>query len=82
MSPLGVARYILTAAVFVISLFFAMRLIFAHDMRREVWRSVVKRYVYFSQSKFKVWSITLGWIFLFIALWVAYLEIDQLITNS
>jgi 4-amino-4-deoxy-L-arabinose transferase-like glycosyltransferase len=82
MSPFGVAKYILTSALFVVSLFFALRLLFAHDMRRDAWRSTVKRYVYISRAKFKVWSILLGWILLFVALSVAYFQIDQIITNQ
>jgi hypothetical protein len=82
MSPFGVAKYIFTSALFVVSLFFALRLLFAHDMRRDAWRSTVKHYVYISRNKFKVWSILLGWILLFVALFVAYFQIDGLITNQ
>lgn len=81
MSPIGVARYILTAAIIVVSMFFALRLLFAHDFLRETWRSMVKRYFYINRGQFKAWSILLGWLFLFIALTVAYFEIDRLITD-
>lgn len=82
MSPFGVAKYIFTSALFVVSLFFALRLLFAHDRRREAWRSTVKNYVYISRNKFKLWSILLGWILLFVALTVAYFQIDRIITNQ
>jgi 4-amino-4-deoxy-L-arabinose transferase-like glycosyltransferase len=82
MSPIGVAKYILTAAVLVLSMFFGLRLLFAHDMRREAWRSVVKRYVYLSRNRFKSVTILLGWLFLFLALYVAFMQIDKLVTGD
>jgi hypothetical protein len=82
MSPFEVGKYILTSALFVLSLFFALRLLFAHDLRRDAWRSTVKHTVYISRAKFKVWSILLGWFCLFVALLVAYFQIDRLITNQ
>jgi hypothetical protein len=79
MNPIGVAKYIFSAAALVLSAFFALRLLFAHDMRREAWRSIVKRYIYFSQQRFKLLTILLGWIFLLLALYLTYLQIDQLV---
>jgi len=79
MSPIGVAKYILTAAVLVLSMFFGLRLLFAHDIRREAWRSEVKRYAYFSQKRFKTLTLLLGWGFLLLALYVAFLQVDKLV---
>ena len=82
MSPIGIARYIFFSAVLVISLFLSLRLLFAHDMRREAWRSVAKRHFYMGRKRFKAATLLLGWILLFVALTVAYWQIDELITNQ
>lgn len=79
MSPIGVARSIFDAALLVLSLFFALRLLFAHEERRHEWRSIVKRRVYISQPAFKRITITLGWLFLFIAIYLSYRQIDNLV---
>ena len=72
MNPIGIARYIVFAGVFVISFFWGLRMIFAHDYRRENWRSTVKRYIYFSQSTFKRVSIASGFLMFCLSLFVAY----------
>lgn len=82
MSPFGVARSIFDAALLVMSLFFAIRLLFAHDMRREAWRSFVKRHVYINQKNFKRLSIGLGWLLLFVAIYFAYLQVDKLVAKG
>lgn len=80
MSPVAVAKYVFDAAILVLSFFFAFRLLFAHDMRRHAWRSVVKRRVYISQPNFKRLTILFGWIFLFIAIFLTYRQIDRLVS--
>lgn len=82
MSPIGIARYIFFSAVLVISLFLSLRLLFANEMRRDAWRSVAKRHVYISRKRFKMLTLLLGWVLLFIALTVAYWQIDELIANQ
>lgn len=82
MSPIGVARSSFDAALLVISLFFAIRLLFAHDMRREAWRSFVKRHVYINQKNFKRQTIALGWLLLFIAIYLGYLQVDKLVAKG
>jgi hypothetical protein len=82
MSPFGVARSIFDAALLVMSLFFSLRLLFAHDMRREAWRSFIKRHVYVSQKNFKRLSILFGWLLLFVAIYLAYLQIDKLVAKG
>jgi hypothetical protein len=82
MSPFGVAKSIFDAALLVMSLFFALRLIFAHELRRETWRSFVKRHVYISQKSFKLLTILFGCLFLFIAIYLAYLQIDKLVAKG
>ncbi|NDV61221.1 hypothetical protein G0Q06_02015 [Puniceicoccales bacterium CK1056] len=79
MSPFGVAKSIFDAALLVLSIFFAFRLLFAHEARRDEWRSVVKRRVYIGRPNFKRLSILLGWIFLFIAIFLTYRQIDKLV---
>lgn len=81
MSLIGVARYIVFSGIFVISLFLGLRMLFAHDMRRDAWRSTVKRYIYISRPRFKLWTIIFGWLLLFIALFVAWNQIDQILTQ-
>ena len=82
MSLVGVFKYILTSAVFVVSLLLSLRMIFAHDLRRETWRSTVKRYIHVSRARFKTWTVLMGWILLLVALSVAYFQIDKLISNQ
>jgi hypothetical protein len=79
MNLLGAIKYILSSAVIVISLFLAFRGLFANDMRREIWRLSVKRRIYISQRRFKTITVTAGWLFLFLALIVAYWEIIGLL---
>lgn len=81
MIPLGAIRYILISAVFVLSFFFALRLLIAHDMRREAWRHYVKNKVYLSRRQFKALTILMGWMFLFIALGTAYYEMDRFMAS-
>lgn len=81
MIPLGAIIYIIKAAIFVLSLFMGMRLLFAHEMIRETWRSSLRRYVYISSKVFKTLSILLGWVLLLVALTIAYIEIDRLISG-
>ena len=79
--PLEAIKYICLSAVIVISLFMGIRLLFAHEMRREAWRSVTKRYIYMSRPRFKTVTLTIGWISLLLALYVAYFQILDLMTD-
>ena len=78
---LGTIRYILISAVIVISMFLGLRMIFAHDLRREAWRSFSKRYVYVGRERFKRVTFLTGWLILLLSLWTIYNEIDRLISN-
>jgi hypothetical protein len=79
--PLGAIKYLLSAAVMVISAFFAFKCLLSRDDQREIWRSSLKRRIYLSQKTFRRVTLSAGWIFLFIALFVAYLEIIALIES-
>jgi|GEM_PF-2208452 len=72
MLPLAAIKYIFYSGVLVISFFFAIRCLFAHDLRREAWRTQIKRRVYISRTGFKRLTIGFGWLSLFISLYVAY----------
>ena len=78
MISLEAIKYLLSAAIMVLSFFFAFHCLFAQDVRREAWRLSIKRRIYFSQKRFKALTILAGWLFLFIALSVAYWEILRL----
>lgn len=79
MLPLAAIKYIFYSGVLVVSFFFAIRCLFAHDLRREAWRTQIKRRVYISQIGFKRLTIVFGWLCLFISLYVAYfLIIDSI----
>ena len=62
----------------VTSFILGIRMIFAHDMRREFWRSTVKRSFYFSQGQFKKVSSVCGWFLLVLSLFVTYYSIIDL----
>jgi hypothetical protein len=79
MVPLGAVKYTILAAVLVLSVFVGIRFIFAHDMRRETWRSMVKRHVYVSQIRFKRMTIAFGWLLLLFGLSIAYFQILNLL---
>lgn len=79
MIPLGVIRYLFFSTIFVVSLFLGLRCIFAHDRRREAWRTMIKRRFYMSQKSFKLTSICLGWSLLLLSLFVAYFQILDLL---
>ena len=81
MIPIGAIKYTILAAILVLSIFTGIKFIFASDVRREVWRSIIKRYVYLSQKRFRRLSIILGWILLLFGLYVAYSQIVDLIGN-
>ncbi len=76
--PLIALKYILISTVMVTSFIFGMRMIFAHDMRREFWRSSVKRSIYFSQNRFKRVSAACGWFLLVLSLFVTYISFIDL----
>jgi hypothetical protein len=79
MIPLGAISYIIYSGIFVVCLFLGIRCLFAHEERRELWRSVIKHRVYVSPKTFKVLTILAGWILLLIALFVAYSQITALL---
>lgn len=79
MLPIAAIKYIIYSGVLVISFFFAIRCLFAHDLRREAWRTQIERRVYISRTGFKRLSITFGWLCLFISLYVAYYLILDLV---
>lgn len=72
MLPIAAIKYIFYSGVLVVSFFFAIRCLFAHDLRREAWRTQIKRRVYISRTGFKRLTIRFGWLSLFISLYVAY----------
>lgn len=82
MNPIGIARYIVLAGVFVISFFMGLRMIFARGSRREEWRSSLKRHIYFSQPVFKRVSVASGLLLFSLSLFVAYHIILELAENS
>lgn len=65
----------------VLSLFVGIRCLFAHEMRREIWRTAIKRYIYFPRARFKIVTMIFGSILLFIGLSVAYFQIIGLLDN-
>ncbi|MEX0322534.1 MAG: hypothetical protein AB3N63_10275 [Puniceicoccaceae bacterium] len=81
MIPIAAIKYIIVAAVMVLSIFTGLRFIFANDVRREAWRNYLKRYVYVSQKRFKRISIVIGWLLLLFGLYVAYSQIVDLMGN-
>ena len=72
MIPLDAIVYTFYSAILVVSFFFAIRLLFAHDVRREAWRGGIKRRIYMTQAGFKRASIVSGWICLLISLATMY----------
>ena len=82
MNPIGVTKYIFFSAVFVVCFVTGIRLIFAHDMRRDFWRSNVKRHIYISAPRFKSLTVVSGWLLLVFSLYIAFIQIDQLITRD
>ena len=82
MIPLGAIRYVIKAAIIVVCLFMGLRFIFAHEMRREAWRSNIKHRIYIARQPFKVITILLGYVLLFIALYVAYFQIIGLMDKE
>lgn len=81
MIPIAAIKYIIVAAILVLSIFTGLHFIFSNDVRREAWRNYLKRYVYFSQKRFKRISIILGWLLLLFGLYVAYSQIVDLMGN-
>lgn len=81
MIPLAAIKYTILAGIMVLSLFVGIRCLFAHEVRREMWRTAIKRRIYFSQSRFKIVTMIFGSILLFIGLSVAYFQIIGLIDN-
>ena len=81
MIPLGAIKYIIQSGILVISFFFAMRCLFAHEMRLEAWRSMLKHRVYLSRKSFRICTRLLGWLCLFVSLTVAYYLILDLLTD-
>lgn len=53
MIPLGVVRYLLIAGVFVCLLFFGLRLLFAGQEQREIWRYKLRRRWYVGHQPFR-----------------------------
>ena len=82
MIPLGAIRYIIQAAIIVVCLFLGLRFLFAQEMRREAWRSTIKHRIYIAHKPFKVITVLLGWVLLFIALSVAYFQIIGLMDKE
>ena len=41
MIPIGAIKYTIVAAILVLSIFTGIKFIFASDVRREVWRSII-----------------------------------------
>lgn len=71
MIPLDAVKYLIFSAIMVVSIFVGIRLIFAHDMRRDEWRSKIKRRIYMSQRRFKRVTILLGILLITLGTWVA-----------
>lgn len=78
MIPFEAIRYTALSALLVISLFMGLRMILAHDVRREAWRSGIKRFVYLSRPAFRRTTQILGWILFILGLAVAYYTIIDL----
>jgi NADH:ubiquinone oxidoreductase subunit 5 (subunit L)/multisubunit Na+/H+ antiporter MnhA subunit len=72
MIPIDVIKYLIVSAGLVLSFFFALRFLFAHDHRRANWHSSVKRHIYMSRDTFKRTTIVLGWLCLLLGLWITY----------
>lgn len=79
MIPLGAIRYVVFSTIFVVCLFVGLRCLFAHEMRRESWRSMIKHRVYINRKRFKVITIVGGWLLLLVALYVAYIQVIALL---
>lgn len=82
MIPIAAIKYIIVAAILVLSIFIGCKMVFASDVKREAWRMVAKRFVYMSQQRFKKVSILVGWLLLLLGLYVAYSQIVDLMGNS
>lgn len=82
MNPIGVAKYILFSAVFVVSLVAGLRLIFAHEVTREGWRNDLKRRVYISRPRFRLVTVSAGLLLLLLALLVALLQVRDLASDG
>ena len=65
MSPAILIEHFLPAALIVLTFFFSMRCLFAHDLRLEAWRSPDKHRIYVDHATFKVCIKSLGVVFLF-----------------
>ena len=81
MLPIAAIKYIFFSAVLVISLFLSIRCLFASDMRREAWRSGIKHRIYIREKTFKKVTLIIGWVLLFLALYVAYFQILDLLED-
>ncbi|MEX0324564.1 MAG: hypothetical protein AB3N33_00610 [Puniceicoccaceae bacterium] len=79
MNPLILINYFLPAALIVLSFFFSIRCLFAHDMRIEAWRSPVKQWIYIDHFTFKRFIKSLGVLLLFVFLIIANHEVMNLI---
>lgn len=64
MNPAILIEHFLPAALIVLTFFFSMRCLFAHDLRLEAWRTPVKHRIYVDHATFKWCVKSLGMVFL------------------
>ena len=79
MLPIAAVKYIFLSLVIVLSMFFGIQGVFAREDRREQWRSILRRRIYFQRDTFKKLTKIGGWICIAISLSIAYFEILDLI---
>ena len=81
MIPIAAIKYTILAGIMVISILVGIRCLFAHEMLRETWRTAIRRYIYFSRTRFKIVTITFGLFSLIIGLSVAYVQVIGLLSK-
>ena len=81
MVPVAAIKYLFFSAVFVVSLFAAIRCLFANEVQREGWRNSLKHRVCFQRTTFKRLTLVIGWILLLLAMYIAYLQILDLLED-
>lgn len=81
MIPFAAIKYLISSAILVVSIFLGLRLLFANDIRREEWRSKIKRRIYMSRERFKRVTVLLGLLLLALGAWMTALQVVGLLEN-
>jgi hypothetical protein len=81
MNPVEIAIYCLQAGVFVLSLFFGIKILVTPIMEREHWRELLKRRIYFNRKRFQLLLNTLAVALLIVAVYTGYINVRNLLIN-